>query len=123
MGIYSQRIYARKCTIKEINSKTYIDFCYNNHIQGPARASVKLGLEYNGELLAIMSFGNSRFKKDETELIRYCSKLNTQVIGGFSKLIKHFNKSFITYCDLRYSNGSGYLKNGFILVEQTKPNY
>lgn len=94
-----------------------------NHIQGPAKASAKLGLFHNNELVSIMSFGKSRFKKDELELIRYCTKLNTQVIGGFSKLVKYFGKSFITYCDLIYSNGAGYLKNGFNLIDTTKPNY
>jgi hypothetical protein len=39
-----------------------------------------------------MTFGKNRFKKqsNEWEMIRFCNKLNTNIIGGASKLFKHF---------------------------------
>ena len=124
LGKFEKRIYARKCEIVNVDGKTYKEFLENNHIQGFAPASIKLGLTYEGNLISIMSFGKSRFKKDETELIRYCSLINTQVIGGFSRLIKNSKLNDIfTYCDLRYSNGAGYVKNGFEIIGQTAPNY
>ena len=36
-----------------------------------------------------MTFGKSRFS-NEFELLRFCNKLYTNVIGGASKLFKHF---------------------------------
>ena len=67
-------------------------------------------------------------EKDLYELYRFCNKLNTSVIGGFSKLLKHFIKIYqpkeiITYSDNRYFDGETYLKNGFEFVGLTEPNY
>ena len=124
LGIFERRIFARKCIAKTINNNEYKTFCENNHVQNYAVAAKMIGLFYQDELISIASWAKSRFKKDEYELIRFCTKLNTQVIGGLSKLIKasSLNK-FITYCDLRYSNGNGYENNGFELIGQSPPNY
>ena len=76
-----------------------------------------------------MTFGKSRFNKNyEYELIRFCSKLNTQVIGGFSKLETYFirtrePKSIITFADKRFSNGNVYNVNGYTLLRESTPNY
>ena len=122
LRIFERRIFARKCQIRELTNKEYRDFVELNHIQGFVSAKHKIGLFYQDELVQICSFGKSRFKKDEIELIRHCSKLNTQIIGGLSKLLSYYNFSnLVTYVDLRYGNGSGY-KN-WELIEQTKPNY
>ena len=122
LGKFERRIMARKCLIKELSDSEYREFVEANHIQGYVPAKYRVGLFYNDELVQICSFGKSRFKKDEIELIRHCSKLNTQVIGGFSKLLSYYNfDNLITYVDLRYGNGNGY-KN-WELIEQTKPNY
>ena len=62
------------------------------------------------------------------ELLRFCNKLNTTVVGGASKLLKHFiktvnPKSIISYADKRWSNGNLYEKLGFIHTHDSKPNY
>lgn len=64
------------------------------------------------------------------ELIRFCNKLHTTVIGGFSKLQKHFENNFlkpneqiISYANLRYSNGNMYEKNGFKFLHSSSPSY
>lgn len=53
-----------------------------------------------------------------------CTKLNTQVIGGFSKLLKYqpYN-DFVSYIDLSKFTASSYLKNGFSILNQSAPNY
>ena len=87
IGVNENKIYARKCTIKEITNNDYILFLYNNHLQGYNSAKIKLGLFYNDELISIMSFSKSRYnKKYEYEIIRYCNKINYSIIGGFNKL-------------------------------------
>jgi len=59
-------------------------------------------------------------------LIRSCSLINTQVVGGFHRLTKHFIDEYkpevlISYVDRRYFNGHGY-KN-WKLMNKTSPNY
>ena len=126
LGIFNQRIMARECEMMELTNEEYNNFVELNHIQGYVPAKYRVGLFYNNELVQICSFGKSRFKKDEIELLRHCSKLNTQIIGGFSKLLNYFikkykTKNLVSYVDRRYFDGNGY-KN-WKLIEQTKSNY
>ena len=125
----NNKIFARKCIIKELNSKDCIDFLNENHLQGFCQAKINLGLFYEDELVSVMSFSKPRFnKKYDYELIRFASKRNYTVIGGASKLWKYFvnkynPKSVITYANRRFSNGDLYYKLGFNFIEKTQPNY
>lgn len=124
--------YARKCKIIEIDSTVKNKFLNENHLQGEDKSSIYYGLENeNGKLVSIMTFGTPRFsKKYEYELIRFCSKTNNNVIGGASKLLKHFKQkhnpsSIITYADLRWSVQSNNLYNelGFSYSHTSNPNF
>ncbi len=128
LGIFQKRIYGRKCEVKVVPQETYREFTELNHLQGYVPAKLVLGLFYEDELVEICSFGKSRFKSGEMELLRHCSKLHHQIIGGFSKLIKSWKKlnpeeSLYTYCDRRYSNGSSYVKSGWKHIGTSAPNY
>jgi hypothetical protein len=139
LGITSESIYARKGVIKEINKKDSIKFLNDNHIQGTSIDKIRLGLYYNEELVSIMTFGgkrkslgNKNIKNSEYEIVRFCNKLDTNVVGSFSKLLKHFIREYnpttiITYADIRWSGinpeKTVYHKNGFKYVENTPPNY
>jgi hypothetical protein len=136
LGIFDNKIFARKCEVKEIQNNVLIrNFIENNHIQGFVGSKIKVGLFYNDELVSIMTFGKKRIAMgnkspvdNEYEMLRFCNKLNTQVIGGASKLlnffIKTYNpKSILTYADRRYSQGNLYEQLGFKFIENTKPNY
>jgi hypothetical protein len=71
-------------------------------------------------------FGTRKLTRGDAseELIRFCNKLNTSVVGGASKILKHSNKiKFISYCDLRYSDGNLYKKLGMTMLRKTIPNY
>jgi hypothetical protein len=81
-----------------------------------------------------MTFGKNRVclgaksKDKEYELIRFCNKLNTSVVGGASKLFSYFINNYdvdkiVSYCDIRYATGNLYEKLGFNFVHQSKPNY
>jgi len=128
LGI-NNKIYARKCKIIELHNKQKNDFLNKNHLQGMDNSRIKLGLEYNGELVSVMTFSKPRFNKNyEWELVRFCNLLNHNVIGGASKLLKHFienysPKTLISYADLRYSNGNMYKKLGFYFKSYTPPSY
>lgn len=124
LGIYEQKVFARKCQIKDVNSQDSRDFLEQNHIQGAINSSIRKGLYYNGELLQIICLGKSRFKHGEYELYRMCTKLNTQVVGGFSKLLASLEiESFVTYVDLALFTGKGYYATNFTFLKKTKPNY
>ena len=124
LGIYKNRVYARNCEVKEVSSKEAKEFLENNHLQGYVNSSYRIGLYYNDELVQLLTFGKSRFKKNEIELLRMCTKLNTQVIGGFSKLLKHQPyTNFISYIDLSKYNAQGYLDNNFEIIGQSNPSY
>jgi hypothetical protein len=131
-----ETIYARKCEVHIIDSKTSSNFLNKNHIQGSDKSNVRLGL-YSGEVLvSVATFSKKRnalgykIKVDgEYELSRYATSNDIRVVGGVSKLLKHFitnykPTSIISYADRRYSDESSmYSKIGFSLVGKTKPNY
>lgn len=125
----NNKIYARKCKILELCNKQKNDFLNINHLQGMDNSKIKLGLEYEGRLVSVMTFSKPRFNKNyEWELVRFCNLLNYNVIGAASKLLKHFiknhnPKTLISYADLRYSNGNLYKKLGFEFKKYTPPSY
>jgi hypothetical protein len=125
----NQRLFARKCEIKEIEYKTSSEFLESNHLQGSSASSIQLGLFYNNELVSVMTFGKSRYnKKYQYELLRFCSKLDCCIIGGASKLFNYFvkryqPKSIISYANRRWSDGNLYRKIGFDEINKTEPNY
>ena len=135
LGKTENRIYARKCLIKEINDNSIIrDFLNKNHIQGFIGSKIKLGLYYNDELVSLMTFGHLRkslgqkSEEGSYELFRFCNLLNTSVVGGASKLFKYFlnnykYNSIISYSDISRSNGNMYQKLGFKLSHNSDPNY
>lgn len=126
---FSHKIYARECEIKEVQFLECKHFLENNHIQGSCSSKIRLGLYYENELVSIMSFGKSRFSKiSDWELLRFCNKLNTSVIGGASRLLSYFEKTYhpkslISYADRRWSNGKMYFKLGFEKISNGTPNY
>lgn len=123
LGIYEISIYARETSCKEITPIEYRNFLIENHIQGAIDSKYKFGLFYNNELVAVLGYGHSRFAENETELHRFCVKRGYRIIGGFSKLIKHSRFKGVSYIDLNYFNGTGYILNGFKPIRFTEPSY
>ena len=125
----SDKIYARKCIIKEISSNESKEFLKFNHIQGNINSSINLGLFYNDELVSLMTLGKPRIdKKHDYEIYRYCNKIGTHVIGAASKLLKYFERNYkplsiISYANRRWSRGNLYQKLGFKLENISKPNF
>lgn len=132
LGIMQNRVYARNCAIQKIDVSSAKSFFNSNHIQGGevlSSSDVLLGLFYEKELISCIALNKPRFnKKYQYELLRYANKLNTQVIGGFTKLLTAFErecnpKSIITYSDIRLFQNNTYEKAGFTFLTLTKPNY
>ena len=60
-----EKIYARKCIIKEIDKKECDNFLNLYHFQNTCRGqNIKLGLYYNDELIQVMTFGKPRYNKN-----------------------------------------------------------
>ena len=132
LALIQHRIYARKCQIRNVDKTIGYKFLEDNHLQGKCPSTIMIGLYYNDELVTLMTFGKSRHfvgsGKFEYELLRFCNKLNTNVVGGASKLFKYFieqysPKSVVSYADKRWSNGNLYKQLGFELYNESKPNY
>ena len=134
LGQTKNKIFARKCEVKKISSLELKNFLNSNHLQGNVSSKHRYGLYYNNELVSVMSFGHlrknlgSKGNEDEYELLRFCNKLNTAVVGGASKLLEFFIKDIkpnriISYADRRWSNGNLYEKLGFKHIRNSKPNY
>jgi len=128
-GIFDMKIGARKLHVVKLENKEYFDFCNENHLQNKCGAVVKLGLkDKDGLLYSIMSFSKSRYTNHQYEMIRFCNKLNSTIIGGSSKLFKYFLKeykpeSIVSYCDRKLFNGKMYFDLGFKHSHDSAPGY
>lgn len=114
LGVYTNKISADSCELKEISVKDANKFFDANNIHGGISSKKAWGLFYNNQLVSACSIGNySRHSIDGTstvELHRFCSLIDTEVVGGFDRLFNsvklYCNKRGFniikTYCDMRY---------------------
>lgn len=133
LNLSDQKIGARKCSVREIeDGKIIREFLDGNHIQGWCFSDVNIGIYYKSRLVGIMSFnkfeGRKRLPEGEWCLSRYCNVLNTNIIGGSSKIFSYFKSKFrpkrvISYSDSSWSVGSMYKKLGFMNVGESLPDY
>lgn len=133
----AEKIYARNCIIdKNISHAEREVFLQQNHLQGTDRSSIIYGLRYKNELVSLMTFSGTRTPLGRSadkkcyELVRFASKMDSQVIGGASKLIKCFVKdynptSIVSYGDLRWINPENnlYKSLGFTEIKRSVPSY
>ena len=135
-GVNKDRIYARNTTVREVSYKAAKSFLDTNHRQGNCTSSVRLGLFYNEELVSLMTFSKMRHTmgtssedlSDCVELTRFCSLLNTSVVGGASKLFSYYVKNYNpirvrSFSDRAHTRGDIYRKLGFNLIHINGPSY
>lgn len=131
--IRGEKIYARKCEIRDVSTADYREFCNKYHVQGYRSASIKLGLYYKNELVQIASFNKARqysynsIDKYEYEWVRGCISSNNKVVGGTSKLLKYFIDTYkpnniLCFSDWNLFSGKGYEEAGFQLEGYTGPD-
>lgn len=131
-GLIDNKFFARNLKIEKIKDfSKVIKFLDENHIQGYAVSSINLALMNGGDIMSLMTFTKNK-DKDEYLLQRFCSKIDTVVIGGASKLFNYFIKEYdpdkvVTYGDVRFADlntkNSMYYKLGFRYSHTSKPNY
>jgi hypothetical protein len=136
IGCNTTVIYTRKCQLKEVSGKDAYDFLQKNHRQGGVHSKIRYGLYYNDELVSLMTFGKLRNTMGTSsedlsecwELVRFCNKLNTSVVGGASKLFKHFihctnPKQIRSFSDRAHTKGSLYSTLGFGQIRTNDESY
>lgn len=125
IGVINNRIFARKCIIKEIENNVDKDFLENNHILGSCNSNIKIGLYYKNQIVSLMCFlkiGNSY------ELTRYCNIIDNIITGASSKIYSYFVKKYkpnevISYSDESMFSGYVYEKLGFDFIGYSNVNY
>lgn len=131
LGVTDKTYFARKLTTKEITSHEAIEFYEINHIQGGRGITgTSYGLFDSDNLISVMTFNKTWRSKEYYELTRFATKLNTNVVGGASKLFSKFSKKHIGETVISYANGnfakgsnSVYRKLGFEYEKRTEPMY
>jgi hypothetical protein len=106
-----ETIGARECDIKQISARERNQFLTTWHAQGPVnRAGTTVALTTKtGDILACMSLGKSRYASEGLEMVRYCTRPDVAVAGGFDRLLTHARKlvgedvPIISYADINTS--------------------
>jgi len=133
----NRRIYARQTELRVLTRAEEKEFLNANHIQGYAISSFAVGLYHENTLVSLLSFVKGRKNlnqaKTSMELLRSCSLLGINVVGGFSKLHKYASAyisqtyeditELRTFADLTLSDGVVYEKNGYTLDHMSQPSY
>lgn len=127
----NKKIYARQCSVVNITKVEAKDFLEENHLHGFFKAKFQLGLIYNNQLVALSTFGPIKIMTDpnrstSSELLQFTTLPNFTIIGGLSKLIKHFltrNEvgDLVTSIPIEWASGSSFMKVGFCKLDQSKP--
>lgn len=134
LSVNNKKIHARKCSIYSTDkNKVLTDFFDKTHVSGHTRFIKGFYLIYEGRIVCALSLRKSFQKKYNglLEIARFSNELSSNVVGGFSKLLKAAKKwamdegydGIFTYADLRFGKGEVYGNNGFALIGKTKPDY
>lgn len=136
LGATPNRIYARKCEIRDVSYADSVKFLDENHRQGNCTSSVRLGLYFNNKLVSLMTFSKMRStmgtgNEDLSncyELTRFCNLKYTNVVGAASKLFKHFvaqvNVDRVrSFSDKAHTKGTLYATLGFAKLHENDPSY
>jgi G:T-mismatch repair DNA endonuclease (very short patch repair protein) len=128
LGMNTVKIFARKCELVITQKdKQVLDFIDKHHIQGKAKSILEVSLYHENQLVAVASFGRHHRDVGKIVLNRFVCLSGTTISGGLSRISKaaslYFKQDIISWCDLRWSEGNGYLKAGWEQEDILKPDY
>lgn len=123
LGLVTEKVMARKCSIEPVTSSEANQFFEDNHIQGGCPLSEAFALKYGGKIVACVGLTKS---KDSYVLSRYATSVS--VPGGHSRLVSHVESvldydRLVTFADLGYSSGELYRKTGWAFDKEIPPDY
>lgn len=151
-GNISKRFYARDCEVREVPNSELRPFLGTNCFYGYRSANKNLGLYLKKDkhgvkantLLFVYTFGynfygnKKRLDDPFIEIIRVSTLIGCQVIGGASKLLKHFLTDYPTlkinnrditvnelkfYVDADHNNGKSLESLGFTFESWTNAGF
>jgi len=126
-GQNKNKVFARKCEIKEVSQDDAKGFLDKYHILGGSlNFRLALGLFHKDDLIALATFGAHHRNHTKNVLSRFVTKIDWNVIGGLSRLSKAAYDQLgeiYTWIDLRMSNGDNWIKAGWIFEEKLNPDY
>ncbi|MHA8086262.1 hypothetical protein [Aquirufa sp. Wall-65K1] len=142
-------IFARDLRVVHISKEIADSFLENEHLLGSAQAKSYWGLVVpphrqfrnisspywmgDQKLVGVATLAKPmRMKEKEFEghisgeLIRFCSTLGTQIVGGLSKVLHYYQleekvDNIMTYIDMEWNRGEGYQSIGFQEIQITPP--
>lgn len=126
-----EKIYARKCEVKQITYEEAHQLFEAYHLQWDTaknKNNIYIGLIYKWNLIMAMSFWKPRYTDDyEREILRLCTHKDYSIIWGASKIFKHFVElvepnSVISYCDMGKFDGKVYEQIWFDLLQRNSPS-
>jgi len=128
----ARKVNARDTVISRIDKKQAMQFQAEHHLNVALPGKYRFGLFLQGELVSVAVFSGGRKMRGQApeyrsfELLRTCHKNGLIVVGGLSKLIRHFEEHFqpgdlMTYVDKDWSGGQSYLQLGFHIVGELPP--
>ncbi len=129
---HNETVFARSCKIERIQKDVYDEFIIQNHLMDAANSRFKYGIFLKAELMGVMGISAGRWmtqegeKRKSFEIIRFATKSNYTIVGGFTKFLKHIKNElevdeFMTYLDLDWAIHGVYQKNHFVFKSYTKP--
>ena len=142
------RVFARNCGVRIITAETAAAFLERNHVYGPARSEIRLGLfreratgageaamDRTPQLAAVAVFSSGRRMDGgilSYEWVRYASLRGVRVTGGMGRLLEAFadgvrersgSEPFevMTYSDEEWFDGGSYAGLGFVEAGRRQP--
>jgi hypothetical protein len=134
LGNTKNKIGARQClAIEDYDRERVKDFLNRNHISGNTNYIKSFSLIKDGEVFSSLTLRKPFTKKKQNtiEIARFCNKINYNVRGSFSKLMKMAEKycrenkieEILTYSDNRFGEGNVYRNYGFEYQGETRLGY
>ena len=114
----NKKISARKCTIVEVAPEQANKNLEEWHLYGASVSSKFIGLMYDNELVIVMGF--SEYANKVFMFERLASKSYVTVMGGASKLFKHFEKEYNPITVYTYGADLPFLSNRLTTVLEFK---
>jgi len=121
---FSQRIFARKCSLQMVAPHISKLFFKDNHLMGAGRGYT-YGLYFENKLVSAIQV--KRRHHHTYEISRFASLKGLNIVGGFSKLVSYVEKQhpieiLKTFIDRRYGVGN-YLYNMGFQKEAMHPSF
>lgn len=131
LGMTETSIPARKLMVRELDKETSSAFMQENHLQGNTGHQVALALvDEAGEPVCVSTWSPARYDSQAShELVRFATRVNTHVPGGFTRLVHHAmkmlgcSKQLVSYARKAWSNGDVYETTGWTQESETSYSY